>query len=155
VQARLHRPDGNTEHLRDFIDGKVFKKIKCDGFALRERELIQRVMNLLGIVEGNERATAFDVFNPSIGFIRHPAKAQATDRDMARGGVKKRRQASRISQGTDCAEYFQPGFLEKVPRIGLGGREAAQIIKQRPFPQSHDAVECRGITSLASCDEEF
>jgi hypothetical protein len=54
VQAGLDGSDGDAEDAGDLVEGEVFEEVEGEGLALGEGELIEGVVNLFGVVEGEE-----------------------------------------------------------------------------------------------------
>src|SRR6476661_7017772 len=51
VNPRLYGSERHLEQRRHFIERQIFEEIKRKRLALQQRKLIQRTVNLLGVIE--------------------------------------------------------------------------------------------------------
>jgi hypothetical protein len=146
---------GNGQDAGDVFDREVFEEIEGEGFALEEGKLVEGVMDLLGVVEGDEGTVGCGAVGAGHGRVVLGAQAEAADGVVAGGGVEKGGEGARIADCADRAEGLEPGFLEQVPGVGFAGGEAAQVVEERLFPEVDEAFERLGVAALAAGDEEF
>jgi len=155
MQAGFNGAGGDAEDRGDVVDGEFFEEVQGQCLALGKGEAIERVMDLLGVVKGEEGAVGRRGFlGFRLGIILVRSEAQAGDGGVAGGGVEEGGQRPRVAQGLDRAEDLEPGFLEQVPGIRFGGSEAAEVVEERALPEVDDGFECAGLATLALRDED-
>jgi hypothetical protein len=155
VEAGFDGADGNGQDASDVLDRQVFQEVEGQGFALEEGELVEGVVDLLGIVEGDERACGCGAVFGGEGCVVLGAQAKAADGGIARGGIEERGESAGVANSAERAEDFHPGFLEQVPGVGFARGEAAEIVEEGLFPEVDEAFKGLGVAALASGDEEF
>ena len=158
MHAGFHGPDRHAKQVGDLVQRQVAQEEERQRFALRQRELVHRVVNLLGVVERGGvvgRVGRLVQVRAVRRDLVRPRQAKAADRGVAGRRVEERRQRAGVADRVDGAEHLQPRFLEQVPCVLLGRREPPQVLEERPLPHRHDPLERRAIAPLAAEDEEF
>src|SRR5258706_9333403 len=107
MEAGFDGAFGDREDAGDVFDGEVFEEIEGQGFALEEGKLVEGVVDLLGIVEGDEGAVGCGAVGSGDWRIILGAEAKAADGVVAGGGVKKRGEGARVADRADRTEGLE------------------------------------------------
>ena len=161
MHAGLHRPDRHAEQLGDLLQRQVAQEVQRQRLPLRQRELVECVVNLLGVVERGHIVVQRRLQRRQVSAVTARRRdlviarqAQPADRVVAGGAVQECRQRARVADRADRAEHLQPRLLEQVPGVLFGRGEPPQVVKEGPFPHRDDALERRAVPPLAAVHEQ-
>ena len=157
MQPRLDGSDRHAQQDRHLFERQFSKKKERQHFPLKQRELVERMMDLFRVIQVGDRI-GLPLVTDALAFVVQLVKlggARAADRRVAGRAVQERGKRSRIAKAAQRFEHLEPRFLQQLPRILLARHEPAEVIEERPLPQPDDLLKRLPVPPLPLHDQQL
>lgn len=157
MEPRLDGSDRHAQQDRHLFERQFPQKKERQHFTLKQRELVERMMDLFRVIQVGDRI-GLPIVTDALALVIELVKfggARAADRRVAGSAVQERGKRSRIAEATQRFEHLEPRFLQQFPCILLARHEPPEVIEERPLPQPNDLLERRPVSPLPLHDQQL